>query len=120
MVNKKLKEEKKMVTEERLAELVEELRRFNSNLEEIKSMMAKVVSEREAEFAGKPVLKVAEVAKLLNINENLAYELVKRRDFPARQLSANGSIRVLRDAVLDWMREPDPSSWRQNGFRSAR
>ena len=109
-----------MVTEERLAELVEELRRFNSNLEEIKSMMAKVVSEREAEFAGKPVLKVAEVAKLLNINENLAYELVKRRDFPARQLSANGSIRVLRDAVLDWMREPDPSSGRQNGFRSAR
>jgi len=49
------------------------------------------------------VLTVQEVARYLRIGKSLAYELTKRKDFPALRIGR--TVRVHRDAFLLWLEE---------------
>lgn len=49
------------------------------------------------------VLTVQEVARYLRIGKSLAYELTKRKDFPA--LWIGRTVRVHRDAFMLWLEE---------------
>lgn len=56
------------------------------------------------------VLRVPQVAEILQISERMAYELVARGEIPAIRLGR--SVRVSRDALLDWLqRQGRETSW---------
>ncbi|WP_338834584.1 hypothetical protein MHLNE_08940 [Moorella humiferrea] len=49
----------------------------------------------------KDVLRVHEIAKFLRVGKSMAYELTKRKDFPALRIGR--TIRIPRDAFLQWV-----------------
>lgn len=49
------------------------------------------------------VLTVREIAHYLRIGKSLAYDLARRKDFPAIRLGR--TVRVHRDAFLRWLQE---------------
>jgi excisionase family DNA binding protein len=53
------------------------------------------------------VLTVAEVAVLLRVNRKTVYAGVKRGEIPGVR-RVGGTIRVLRDAVVNWLAEGQP------------
>jgi excisionase family DNA binding protein len=53
------------------------------------------------------VLTVEEVAALLRLNRKTVYAAVKRGEIPGVR-RVGGTIRVLRDAVVNWMAEGQP------------
>lgn len=53
-----------------------------------------------------PVLTVEELAKLLRINRDTAYRAVQSGEIPGVR-RVDRSIRISRDAVLDWLRGKD-------------
>ena len=56
---------------------------------------------KKTSFEDYPItLKVQEVAEILRINQTKAYELVKRKDFPAMKLG--NRVIVNRDAFQNW------------------
>ena len=50
------------------------------------------------------VLKVEQVAEILEINRNTAYELTRSADFPAIRIGK--SIRVPKQGFIDWLNQP--------------
>lgn len=48
-----------------------------------------------------PVLTIMEVANYLRIGRTMAYELARRRDFPALRIGR--AVRIPRDRFLAWL-----------------
>lgn len=50
-----------------------------------------------------PVLTVIEIAQFLRIGRTMAYELTRRKDFPAVRIGR--AVRVPRDRFLAWLEQ---------------
>lgn len=49
------------------------------------------------------VLCMDDVARYLRVSRSTAYELARRRDFPAIRLGRTRGVRVTREAFLEWL-----------------
>lgn len=58
----------------------------------------------------KILLTIPEVAKLLGIGRNTAYELIHRRNFPVIRFGR--AVRVPREALMQWIAEESRQSKR--------
>lgn len=54
-------------------------------------------------ITNKMTLSVMEVASILQISRGMAYQLVKRKDFP--KLRIGKRIIIPRDGLIDWLKE---------------